>query len=163
MQIRLAVPADAEAIRAIYNHEVVSSAATFDLVERSEEDQAAWLAERSGAFSVLVAEVDGEVAGFASLSSYRERAAYRSTVENSVYVGAEHRGLGIADRLLGALLEVGLTSGFHSIIARIGGGNVASMALHAKHGFTEVGVERQVGRKFGRWQDVTVMQVVFDD
>ena len=163
MQIRLAVPTDAEAIRAIYNHEVVSSAATFDIVERSEEDQAAWLAERSGAFSVLVAEVDGEVAGFASLSSYRERAAYRSTVENSVYVGAGHRGLGIADRLLGALLEVGLTSGFHSIIARIGGGNVASMALHAKHGFTEVGVERQVGRKFGRWQDVTVMQVVFDD
>ena len=163
MQIRLAVPADAEAIRAIYNHEVVSSAATFDIVERSEEDQAAWLAERSGAFSVLVAEVDGAVAGFASLSSYRERAAYRSTVENSVYVGAGHRGLGIADRLLGALLEVGLTSGFHSIIARIGGGNVASMALHAKHGFTEVGVERQVGRKFGRWQDVTVMQVVFDD
>ena len=163
MQIRLAVPTDAEAIRAIYNHEVVSSAATFDIVERSEEDQAAWLAERSGAFSVLVAEVDGAVAGFASLSSYRERAAYRSTVENSVYVGAGHRGLGIADRLLGALLEVGLTSGFHSIIARIGGGNVASMALHAKHGFTEVGVERQVGRKFGRWQDVTVMQVVFDD
>ena len=163
MQIRLAVPADAEAIRAIYNHEVVSSAATFDIVERSEEDQAAWLAERSGAFSVLVAEVDGAVAGFASLSSYRERAAYRSTVENSVYVGAGHRGLGIADRLLGALLEVGRTSGFHSVIARIGGGNAASMALHAKHGFTEVGVERQVGRKFGRWQDVTVMQVVFDD
>ena len=162
MEIRLAGPADAEAIRAIYNHEVVSSVATFDLVERGREAQVEWLAERSGAFSVLVAEVDGEVAGFASLSQYRERAAYRSTVEDSIYVQAGHRGLGIADRLLGALLEVTRTSGFHSVIARIGGGNTASMALHAKHGFAEVGVERQVGRKFSRWQDVTVMQLVFD-
>ena len=79
----------------------------------------------SGAFSVLVAEVDGEVAGFASLSQYRERAAYRSTVEDSIYVQAGHRGLGIADRLLGALLDVTRTSGFHSVIARIGGGNTA--------------------------------------
>jgi|TARA_B110000240_G_C13209755_1_gene329876 L-amino acid N-acyltransferase YncA len=162
MEVRLAVPADAEAIRVIYNHEVMSSVATFDLVERSREAQVEWLAERSGAFSVLVAEVDGEVAGFASLSQYRERAAYRSTVEDSIYVDGGHRGLGIADQLLGALLEVGRTSGFHSVIARIGGGNTASTALHAKHGFTEVGVERQVGRKFGRWQDVTVMQLVFD-
>ena len=89
--------------------------------------------------------------------------AYRSTVENSVYVAADHRGRGVADRLLGNLLEVARTSGFHSVIARIGGNNEASTALHAKHGFREVGVERQVGRKFGRWQDVTVMQVVFDD
>ena len=160
MEIRLAGPGDAEAIRAIYNHEVTTSTATFDLVERSLEDQKAWLAARAGAFSVLVAEIDDEVAGFASLSPFRERAAYRSTVENSVYVAADHRGRGVADRLLGNLLEVARTSGFHSVIARIGGNNEASTALHAKHGFREVGVERQVGRKFGRWQDVTVMQVV---
>ena len=174
MEVRLAVPDDAEAIRAIYNHEVRTSTASFDLVERSAEDQAAWLADRSGAFSVLVAvepaaagddadEGTGEVLGFASLSSYKERAAYRGTVEDSVYVDADHRGRGVADRLLGDLLAVARTSGFHSVIARIGGGNEASIALHAKHGFVEVGVERQVGRKFGRWQDVTVMQVVFDE
>ena len=130
-----------------------------------DRDQAAWLAERSGAFSVLVAvERNGdEVLGFASLSPYKERAAYRSTVENSVYVDAAHRGQGVADRLLGDLLAVARSSGFHSVIARVGGGNAASIALHAKHGFAEVGVERQVGRKFGRWQDVTVMQLVFDD
>ena len=108
-------------------------------------------------------EGTGEVLGFASLSSYKERAAYRSTVEDSVYVDSDHRGRGVADRLLGDLLAVARTSGFHSVIARIGGGNEASIALHAKHGFVEVGVERQVGRKFGRWQDVTVMQVVFDE
>ncbi|MCS5683722.1 MAG: GNAT family N-acetyltransferase [Actinomycetota bacterium] len=163
MEIRLARPGDAEAIRAIYNHEVTTSTATFDLVERSSEDQQAWLAARAGAFSVLVAEIDDDLAGFASLSPFRERAAYRSTVENSVYVAADHRGRGVADRLLENLLEVARTSGFHSVIARIGGNNEASTALHTKHGFREVGVERQVGRKFGRWQDVTVMQVVFDD
>ena len=163
MEIRLARPGDAEAIRAIYNHEVTTSTATFDLVERSSEDQQAWLAARTGVFSVLVAEIDDDLAGFASLSPFRERAAYRSTVENSVYVAADHRGRGVADRLLEDLLEVARTSGFHSVIARIGGNNEASTALHTKHGFREVGVERQVGRKFGRWQDVTVMQVVFDD
>jgi len=157
------VPDDAEAIRIIYNHEVGTSTASFDLVERTAEQQVAWMADRSGAFSVLVA-IEGEaVLGFASLSPYKERAAYRSTVENSVYVDAAHRGRGVADRLMGDLLAVARTSGFHSVIARIGGDNEASIALHAKHGFQVVGVERQVGRKFGRWQDVTVMQLLFDD
>ena len=177
MEIRLARSDDAEAIRTIYNHEVRTSTATFDIVERSVAAQQAWMADRSGAFSVLVAvgdepagpesenpdTGDGVVAGFASLSPFRERAAYRSTVENSIYVADGYRGRGVADQLLGDLLEVARTSGFHSVIARIGGGNEASTTLHAKHGFAEVGVERQVGRKFNRWVDVTVMQVVFDD
>ena len=100
--------------------------------------------------------------GFASLSPYKERAAYRTSVENSVYVAEDHRGQGVADALLGELLRVARDSGFHCVVARIGGGNAASVALHAKHGFTEVGVEREVGRKFGRWQDVTVMQALLD-
>ena len=162
MQVRLARSDDAEAIRSIYNHEVLHSTATFDLVERSVEDQQAWLAARSGAFSVLIAELDGDVIGFASLSPFRERAAYRTSVENSVYVAAGHRGQGVADRLLGELLVTARDSGFHCVVARIGGGNEASVALHQKHGFTLVGVEREVGRKFGRWQDVTVMQALFD-
>jgi len=162
IRTRLAQPGDAEAIRRIYNVEVLASTATFDLVERSAEDQAAWSAARSGAFSVLVAEDNGVVVGFASLSPYRERAAYRTTVENSVYVDGEHRGRGIADALLGELLSVARSSGFHSVIARIGGGNEASIALHAKHGFEMVGTEREIGRKFGRWQDVAVMQAILD-
>ena len=88
--------------------------------------------------------------------------AYRTTVENSVYVDAECRGLGVADALLGELLKVARGSGFHSVVARIGGGNEASIALHTKHGFKLVGTEREVGRKFGRWQDVTVMQAILD-
>ena len=162
MQVRLARPDDAEAVRSIYNHEVLTSTATFDLVERSAEDQSAWLATRSGAFSVLVAELDGDVVGFASLSPFRERAAYRTSVEDSVYVAEGHRGRGVADRLLGELLATARDSGFHCVVARIGDGNEASVALHLKHGFTLVGVEREVGRKFGRWQDVTVMQALLD-
>ena len=162
MHVRLARSDDAEAIRSIYNHEVLTSMATFDLVERSTEDQVAWLAARSGAFSVLVAELDGDVVGFASLSPFRERAAYRTSVENSVYVHGDHRGHGVADRLLGELLSTARDSGFHCVMARIGGGNEASVALHRKHGFTLVGVEREVGRKFSRWQDVTLMQALLD-
>ena len=88
MEIRLATLDDAEAIRTIYNLEVEGSTATFDLVPRSLDDQRAWLAARSGAFSALVADEGGDVVGFASLSAYKERAAYRTTVEDSVYVGA---------------------------------------------------------------------------
>jgi len=167
MEIRLARSGDAEAIRAIYNHEVRTSTATFDIVERSVSAQEIWMADRSGAFSVLVAVEGGPddqiIMGFASLSPFRERAAYRSTVENSIYVADGYRNRGVADRLMGDLVQVARTSGFHSVIARIGGGNEASTTLHAKHGFVEVGVERQVGRKFNRWVDVTVMQLVFDD
>ena len=162
MLIRLAQPADAEAIRTIYNHEVRTSAATFDLVERTLENQEAWLAERSGAFSVLVAESDHLVIGFAALSSYKERAAYRTTVENSVYVDPDARGGGVADALLTELLAVAQSSGFHAVVARIGGGNEASIRLHEKHGFAIVGTEREIGRKFGRWQDVVVMQTLLE-
>jgi len=159
--IRLATVEDAEPIRAIYNHEVTTSTATFDLVPRSLDDQREWLAARSGAFSAIVAVIgDGDVVGFASLSPYKERAAYRTTVEDSVYVHRMHTGRGIGRLLLVELVGIARDSGFHSVIARIEAGGAASRALHAACGFDLVGVERQVGRKFGRWLDVAVMQIV---
>ena len=100
MQLRLATLDDAEAMRAIYNLEVETSTATFDLVTRSLEDQRSWLAERSGAHAAVVAEDEGAVVGFASLSPYKERAAYRTTVEDSVYVRRDHHGQGIGKVLL---------------------------------------------------------------
>ncbi|HWM19738.1 MAG TPA: GNAT family N-acetyltransferase [Ilumatobacteraceae bacterium] len=167
--IRLATADDAEPIMEIYNREVTGSTATFDLVPRSLEDQRVWLAARSGAFSAIVAVLDGageaaddggEVVGFASLSPYKERAAYRTTVEDSVYVHRNHTGRGIGRLLLTGLVGIARDSGFHAIIARIEAGGEASRALHAACGFELVGVERQVGRKFGRWLDVAVMQIV---
>ena len=158
MLLRPATLDDAAAVRAIYNVEVETSTATFDLVTRSLDDQRAWLAARSGAFAAIVA-VDGDaVIGFASLSPYKERAAYRTTVEDSVYVDRGHHGRGVGGALLGYVVDVAAASGFHAVMARIEAGGTASRALHAACGFELVGVEREVGRKFNRWLDVAVMQ-----
>jgi phosphinothricin acetyltransferase len=158
--IRLATGADAAAIAEIYNREVTETTATFDLVPRTVEAQRDWLAARTGAFAAIVGvdPTTRQVMAFASLSPYKERAAYSTTVENSIYV---HRGLGgrgIGKQLLIHLIDVARESGFHSMIARIEASSEASRALHAACGFELVGIERQVGRKFNRWLDVAVMQ-----
>ena len=156
--IRLATAGDAEAIRRIYNHEVEHTTHTFDLVPRTLEDQRAWLRDREGALGVVVAEVGGEVTGFASLSEYRPRAAYRTSVESSVYVDESARGRGVGRLLMRELVVVAEDRGFHTMIARIAGGHEASIGLHQAAGFTTVGTEREVGRKFGGWLDIVVMQ-----
>lgn len=160
--LRLATIGDAEQIRVIYNHEVMHTTATFDLVPRSLPDQEAWLADRTGAFAALVAvdleDVEGHVVGFAALSPYKDRAAYRTSVEDSVYVRRDRNGEGIGSMLLQQLLEVAATSGFHAVFARINTAGDASIALHRKLGFEMVGIEREVGRKFNRWHDVALMQ-----
>jgi len=160
MRARLATAEDNEAIRAIYNVEVLESTVTFDLVPRTPEQQAAWLSARSGAHAVIVAEHDGEVVGFASLSPYRDRPAYSTTVEDSVYVRRDCQGQGVGKLLLGELLQLATRHGFHAVVARIVGGHDASIALHRALGFEVVGTEREVGRKFGRWLDVEVMQLL---
>ena len=160
--LRLATVGDAEQVRAIYNHEVMHTASTFDLVPRSLPDQEAWLAARSGAFAAVVA-VDpddplGDVVGFGALSPYKERAAYRTSVEDSVYVRRDRNGEGIGTLILAELLSVAGASGFHAVFARINNSVEGSIALHRKLGFELVGIEREVGRKFSRWHDVAVME-----
>lgn len=158
--IRPATVADAGAVLEIYNREVLESTATFDLVARTLEQQQEWLAARSGAFAAIVA-VDPstrKVIGFAALSPYKERAAYSTTVENSVYVHRDFGGRGVGRALMLQVIDVARESGFHSIIARIEANGTASRALHASVGFELVGVEREVGRKFRRWLSVAVMQ-----
>jgi phosphinothricin acetyltransferase len=159
LELRRAVTADAEAIRAIYNREVLTATVTFDLVERSLDDQIQWLAARDGAHAVLVCtDADGEVIGFGSLSPYRDRPAYRTTVEDSIYVHRDHQGSGVGRRVLEGLVDTARDHGFHSIIGRIVGGHDASIALHQKCGFEIVGTEREVGRKFNKWLDVVIVQ-----
>lgn len=149
---------DAESIRDIYNLEVTSSTSTFDLVPRTLEEQQAWLADRSGAHAVIVADRGGEVLGFASLSPYRDRPAYNTTVECSVYVHHDHRRTGVGRTLLDELIRLATDHGFHSIMARVVGHHEASIALHDAAGFELVGIEREIGRKFGRWLDVVLLQ-----
>jgi L-amino acid N-acyltransferase YncA len=161
MEVRLATLDDAEAIRGIYNREVTGSTVTFDLVPRSLADQRAWLAAHQGAHPAVVA-VDDEgaerVVGFASLTAYRDRPAYSTTVEDSVYVHHDYRGRRVGHLLLDRLVELATVHGFHAVMARIVGGHEASIALHRASGFELVGIEREVGRKFGKWLDVALMQ-----
>jgi phosphinothricin acetyltransferase len=158
LELRLASVDDAEATRAIYNLEVTTSTVTFDLVPRTLEEQRQWLQARSGSHAVVVAVEEGEVIGFASLSPFRDRPAYSTTVEDSVYVRRDHHGQGVGRALLAELIRVATAHGFHSMIGRIVGGHEASIALHTGLGFTVVGTEREVGRKFNRWLDVVVVQ-----
>ncbi len=163
VQIRLAERRDAAGIRAIYNHYVSESTALFDMVPRTLDEQVQWIDEHSGGHPAVVAVVEGEdgaehVVGFGSLSPFRPRPAYATTVENSVYLLAEYQGRGIGRKVLEELLRLAESHGFHSVIARIVGSNEASIALHAGCGFEFVGTEREVGRKFGRWLDVVEMQ-----
>jgi len=159
MHIRLARPSDGEQIRSIYNAEVTGSTATFDLVPRTKEEQEVWLAEHRGPHPAVVAvDEHGTVLGFGSLSPFRDRPAYSTTVEDSVYVDANRRGGGVGRSLLEELITVANQHGFHAMIARIGGDNEASIGLHQACGFKMVGVEREVGRKFNRWLDVSVLQ-----
>lgn len=160
MLIRLATLDDAEALIAIYNPQVLETTRTLDLVARSVEQQRDWIDARSGGLAILVAENpdDREIIGFGSLSFYRDRPGYRTSVEDSVYVAEGHQGKGVGGALLSALVDAARTRGFHAVFARIVGPQEASVALHERHGFELVGIEREVARKFGRWHDVAVMQ-----
>jgi phosphinothricin acetyltransferase len=156
--VRLARATDAEAIRSIYNLEVTESTVTFDLVPRTLAEQEAWLVEHEGVHPAVVAVLGGEVVGFGSLAPYRSRPAYATTVEDSVYVRRDRRGTGCGRAIVGELTQLGTDHGFHAVMARIVGGHEASIGLHAACGFELVGIEREVGRKFGRWLDVVLMQ-----
>jgi len=171
MRTRRVESDDAPALMAIYNPEVISSTNTFDLVPRSLEDQLAWIREHQATHPCLVCvnEEDdvgtpgarGErIIGYASLSPFRERPGYSTTVEDSVYVDNQARGRGAGARLLNDLITMADESGFHSLIARITGENLGSIRLHEKCGFTLVGTEIEVGRKHGIWLDVVEYQFV---
>ncbi len=156
--VRLAERRDAAEIRAIHNHYVTETTALADMVPRTLDEQVAWINEHSGAHPAVVAVAGGRVVGFASLSLFRPRPAYATTVEDSVYVAPERHREGTGRALLDELLRLASAHGFHSVIARITGGNDASIGLHRACGFEHVGVEREVLRKHGRWLDVVEMQ-----
>lgn len=164
IKIRHATTADAAAILEIYNHEVQFETSTFDLVPRTLEAQETWISARSGAFSAIVAiDENDNVVGFGALSEYRDRAAYKTSVENSVYVKRDLARSGIGKLILMNLLQQAADSGFHAVMARIEASSQASRGLHESCGFSLVGIEREIGRKFGRWLDVALMQCLLHE
>jgi phosphinothricin acetyltransferase len=164
MQIRPAVPADAEAIAAIYNHAIRETTATFDTEEKAVEDRREWLAERRPEHPVLIAEDEtGAVVGWGALSPWSERCSYRTTVELSVYVDPTKLRHGIGSALATALLAAAPALGIHVVLSRICTENAASMAMSEQLGLTLVGTMHDVGRKFDRWLDVALFELVFPE
>jgi phosphinothricin acetyltransferase len=159
LAIRLATESDLPAIRGIYNHFVHTSTATFQLEPDTEAERLEWYRNRGERHPVTVAMVDGEVVGWGSLSPWKERAAYDHSVEASVYVraGAEHRGIG--RKLLADLIGRAKALGHRVVIGGACTEHPASIALQASLGFIPVGTFRSVGYKFGRWLDVTYLQL----
>lgn len=157
--VRAATPDDAAAVAAIYAHHVAHGTASFDTEPRSEADMAAKIAQcSSNGWPFFVAERAGTVVGYAYATQFRDRPAYRSTCENSIYVAPDAIGQGVGTQLLTALTGEAELAGFRQMIAVIGGAEPASVALHARAGFVEAGRMRSVGRKFGRWLDTLYMQ-----
>lgn len=161
-QIRAAVSDDAAGIVAIRNHYISCSDCTMQTVPQSEAEERSWLEAHGDAFPVLVAESAECIIGYASLSSYRSRPAYSCTVEDSVYVRHDLTGRGIGNALLAALLQEGRRRGFHSVVAIIGAQQVASLRLHHRHGFQDVGTLREVGLKFGHYLDISFLQLLLE-
>lgn len=158
--VRAAAAADLEAVRAIYAGHVLTGLASFeetppDLAEISARHAA--VAARG--LPYLVAERDGAVLGFAYAAPYRDRSAYRYTLEDSVYVAPGETGRGVGSRLLAAVIAAAEARGYRRMLAVIGdSGNAGSIALHARAGFAPAGVLRAVGFKHGRWVDSVLMQ-----
>lgn len=159
MAVRPAQQTDVEAIRAIRNHAIEYSTALWTQATQSSAEAAAWLAAHLERESAFVAEADGEVTGFAVYGPWRELDGYRHTVEDSVYVREGRHGLGIGSALLAALIASARDSGHRVLIADIEAGNIPSIRLHERFGFRPVGTVPEVGTKFGRWLDLTIMRL----
>jgi phosphinothricin acetyltransferase len=160
IRVRPATEADLPAVRDIYNFYVRTSTATFQLEPDSEADRLAWLRARSTMHPVVVAEVDGVVVGWGSLSAWKDRAAYDRTVEASVYVRADWQRRGVGRALLEDLVERARALGHHVVIGGACTEHPASIALQEAVAFVPVGCFRDVGYKFDRWLDVVYLQRV---
>lgn len=162
--IRDARPEDAPAIADIYNDAVRNLAAIWTDTLTDAAERAEWIAERQAAgFPVIVTERDGRVLGYASYGTFRAKDGYDLTVEHSVYVHSDARGRGLGTPMLEWVIEHARGAGKHVMIGAIDGQNAGSIALHARLGFETVGTLPQIGKKFGRWLDLTLMQLRLDD
>ncbi|GGN64058.1 N-acetyltransferase [Actinoplanes lobatus] len=157
--IRAADAGDMEGIRAIRNRAIEQTTALWTETPQSPAEATAWLAAHLARGSAFVAEIDGEVAGFATYGPWRPLDGYRHTVENSVYVREDRHGLGIGSALMTTVIAAAREAGHHVMVAGIEAGNTSSIRLHERFGFEHAGTIREVGTKFGRWLDLTIMRL----
>ncbi len=156
--IRDATVDDLDAINAVYNECVLNTTATFHERPVTRDERLAWWRELEGRFPVLVAESEGEVIGWANLGEYSGRCAYRFTLASSAYLSPAARGRGLGLAIMTELLARIPRGEYHSVLAIASVESEASLRLHKRLGFHEVGRMQEVGFKFGRWIDVVIMQ-----
>jgi phosphinothricin acetyltransferase len=162
--IRRATLSDAEALLAIYNHYVANTHISFDLEPRSLEHRRAWLATfaETGRYQCFVADRDNVAIGWASSSRFKERAAYDTSIETSVYLALAESGKGLGRRLYQTLFDALSGEDLHRCYGVIGLPNEASIGLHVAMGFRHIGTQTEAGRKFGRYWDVAWYEKTLD-
>lgn len=164
MKIRHAGVKECGAIADIYNHAVLHTVAIWSDITVDGDNRLGWLKARQQAgYPVLVSEEHGAITGYASFGDWRAFDGFRHTVEHSVYVHPEHQGKGVGRALLGELIAEARRLGKHMMVAGIESQNTASLRLHHSFGFVTTAQMPQVGTKFGRWLDLTFMQLRLDE
>ena len=163
LHTRLATPADAAAIAAIYNEGIADRIATFETEPRTPEQLRAQLLDKGDRFPSVVVERNGEVIAWASAAPYRNRPAYAGVAEHSVYVARAARGTGAGRAALEAFCRAYAERGFWKILSRIFPENVASLALHERCGFRVVGVYHRHGKLEGQWRDCVIVERLLDE
>lgn len=158
LRIRDAAVSDLPAIMEIYNEAIRNSTVTFDTEEKTLEERMGWFRQFGDRYPLIVAELDSQVVGYCGLMSFREKDAYSSTTELSIYINKNYRGNKIGSLLMKEIIERAIRLGYHTIISGISDGNEASFKLHEKFGFQRVGCLREVGYKFNHWRDVYFYQ-----
>jgi L-amino acid N-acyltransferase YncA len=163
VSIRLAQEKDLPDLLEIYNDIILRSTAVYEYEPHTLAMRKNWLNSKSrDGFPVFAAEENNEVVGFSSYGYFRAWAAYKYSVENSVYVSEKHRGKGIGKMLLEPLIQSAREKNMHVIVASIDRTNTASLRLHKSFGFEEVACFKQVGYKFGRWLDLLFLELILE-
>lgn len=149
-------------IASIYNEAILHTVATFDTEPKTIEEMLTWFKKHDHKHPLIVAEQKGQIVGWASLSEWSDRCAYSETAEISLYVRREHQGSGIGRKLLEEIMPEAQKMGLHTVIARIAEGNERSINLFKSEKFENIGVMKEVGKKFGKRLDVFLMQKILD-
>lgn len=161
MNIEHAKIEDLSDITEIYNWAILNTTATFDTIPKTPFDQCDWFKKHTERFPIFVAKIEGKVVGWCSLSPWSDRCAYSDTGEISVYVKEDYQGKGIGKCLLKHLDQEAQNLGYHTLLSRIAGESLISIHLHKSLGFHHIGTMKEVGRKFGRFIDVNMMQKLY--
>lgn len=150
---------DLEEITAIYNYYIENSTSVYHYSSKSEEEMNVWYTQKEKeGFPVIVEELDGKIAGFATYGPYRPFEGYKKTIEHSVYVNKDCHGKGVGKKLLNAILQKGKESEYHVVVAYIDSENEISIRLHEKEGFVRCGTIKEAGYKFGKYRDLLIME-----